>query len=207
MAAQTDTLARIYARSLFELCNEAGGRDKIMEVAHELEQIGELVRSDASLRNYLESPVIDTARRALGLKTIFADRVTDLVLRFLLVLNNNGRISRIETIHAAFDELVQEAWGRIEVDVWTATPLDSAGTDMLSSRLHKILHKEPVLHTWMDPTLIGGIRIRIGDSLIDGSVAARLKQFEKSLRTQGNHTISAGPDKFMTVPNREVHFG
>ena len=206
MAAQTDTLARIYARSLFELSDEAGGRDKILEVADELTQICELVCGDASLLEYLESPVIDTARRALGLKTIFTNRVTDLVLRFLLVLNANGRISRIETIHAAFDELVLEAWGRIEVNVWTATPLDSAGKDMLSSRLHEILRKEPVLHTWTDPTLIGGIRIRIGDRLIDGSVAARLKQLEKSLRTQGNHKNSAGSDKFMNVPNREVHF-
>jgi F-type H+-transporting ATPase subunit delta len=165
-----------------------------------------LVRSDASLLEYLESPVIDTARRALGLKTIFTNRVTDLVLRFLLVLNANGRISRIETIQAAYDELVLEAWGRIEVDVWTATPLDSAGKEMLIARLHEILRKEPVLHTWVDPTLIGGIRIRIGDRLIDGSVAARLKQLEKSLQTQGNHTISAGSGKFMDVPNREVHF-
>ncbi len=206
MPAQTDTLARIYARSLFDLCNEAGGRDKILEVADELEQVCELVRSDPSFREYLDSPVIDTARRGLGIRTIFADRVTDLVLRFMLVLNTNGRIGRIETIHAAFDEMVQEAWGRIEVDAWTAVPLDAESQNLLSSKLHEILGKEPVLHAWTDASLIGGIKIRIGDTLVDGSVAARLKQFERGLQVQGNRVISNTPRDFMAVPDQEEHF-
>ncbi|MDP7029337.1 MAG: ATP synthase F1 subunit delta [Phycisphaerales bacterium] len=206
MPAQTDTLARIYARSLFDLCNDAGGRDKILEVADELEQICELVRADAGFRSYLDSPVIDTARRSLGVKSIFANRVTDLVLRFLLVLNTNGRLGRIESIHAAFDDLVQEAWGRVEVDVWTAAPLDSNSKDLLCSRLHEILEKEPVLHAWTDASVIGGIRIRIGDTLIDGSVAARLKQFERSLHSSGNQIISGEPQRFMSVPQSEERF-
>ncbi len=206
MPAQTDTLARIYARSLFDLCNDAGGRDKILEVADELEQICELVRSDAGFRSYLDSPVIDTARRSLGVKSIFANRITDLVLRFMLVLNTNGRLGRIESIHAAFDELVQEAWGRVEVDVWTASPLDAGGQDMLRSRLHEILGKEPVLHAWTDASVIGGIRIRIGDTLIDGSVASRLKQLERSLHFSGNQIIAGEPDRFMSVPSAEERF-
>ena len=166
----------------------------------------ELVRCDSNFREYLDSPVIDTARRALGIKAIFADRVTDLVVRFLLVLNNNGRLGRIETIHAAFDEMVHDAWGRVEVDAWTATPLDPASKETLGNRLHEILGKEPVLHTWTDPSLIGGIRIRIGDRLIDGSVAARLKQLERGLHILGNRTISASPGTFMTIPDTEEHF-
>jgi len=207
MPAQTDTLARIYARSLFDLCNDAGGRDKIMEVADELEQVCELVRSDAGFREYLDSPVIDTARRGLGVRTIFENRVTDLLLRFLLVLNTNGRLGRVETIQAAFDELVQEAWGRVEVDVWTATELDDDSRARLGSRLHEVLNKEPVLHCWTDASLIGGVRIRIGDRLIDGSVAARLKQFEQSLTVRGSSIISAAPSDYMTVPEGEEHFG
>ncbi len=206
MPAQTDTLSRIYARSLFDLCDEAGGRDKILEVADELEQICELIRADAGFREYLDSPVIDAARRATGIKSIFADRVTDLILRFLLVLNTNGRVGHLESILAAFDELVQEAWGRVEVDVWTATTLEQPAQELLRNRLHEIIGKEPVLHTWTDETLIGGIRIRIGDQLIDGSVAARLKQFEAGLRLSGSRIIGSNPDDFMSVPNDEKRF-
>jgi F-type H+-transporting ATPase subunit delta len=206
MNAQTDTLARIYARSLFDLADEAGGRDKILEVADELEQICEMIRSNAAFGEYLDSPVIDTARRALGVRTIFTDRITDLVVRFLLVLNTNGRLSRIESIHTAYDELVQEAWGRVEVDVWTAMPLADEQRQELSARLHEILGKEPVLHAWTDETLIGGIKIRIGDRLIDGSVAARLKQFERTLRLNGNRLISEKPGTFMSVSESEERF-
>ena len=206
MKAQTDTLARIYAKRLIDLSDEAGGRDKILEVADELEQICELVRSDASFREYLDSPVIDSSRRALGIRTIFADRITDLVMRFLLVLNTNGRISRIESIQSAFDDLVQEAWGRVEVDVWTATALQTAQKETLSARLHEILGKEPVLHAWTDESLIGGIKIRIGDRLIDGSVVARLKQFEQGLRVSGNTIISKSPEAFMAVSQSEERF-
>ena len=203
MPAQTDTLSRIYAQSLFDLCNEAGGRDKIMEVADELEQVCELVRADQGFREYLDSPVIESSRRGLGVRTIFENRVTDLLLRFLLVLNTNDRLGKIESIQSSFDDLVQDAWGRIEVDVWTSSPLDDASRERRSTRLHQILNKEPVLHCWTDENLIGGVRIRIGDQLIDGSVAARLKQFEKSLQAKGSHVISAEPNSFMTVPNDE----
>ncbi len=206
MNAQTDTLARIYAKSLFDLCDEAGGRDKILEVADELEQVCELIRSDASFREYLDSPVIDAARRALGIRTIFTDHITDLVMRFLLVLNTNGRLGHLESIHTAFHDLVQDAWGRVEVDCWTAMPLASEQQKLLCARLHEILGKEPVLHVWTDESLIGGIKIRIGDRLIDGSVAARLKQFEQGLKIRGNRIISESPSSFMSVSQGEERF-
>ena len=102
--------------------------------------------------------------------------------------------------------MVQEAWGRIEVDAWTAVSLDADSQKLLSSRLHEILGKEPVLHAWTDASLIGGIKIRIGDTLVDGSVAARLKQFERGLQVQGNRVISDTPSDFMSVPDQEEHF-
>ena len=71
MATHTDTLARIYARSLFELCEEAGGRDKAMEVADELEQVCELARSDSAFNEFLASPLLEVTARGDSLKAIF----------------------------------------------------------------------------------------------------------------------------------------
>lgn len=206
MTAHTDTLSRIYAKSLFELADEAGGRDKILEIAEELKQVCELIRDDASFCEYLDSPVIDTARRALGIRAIFTDRVTDLLMRFLLVLNTNKRLGHLEMIQTAFHLLVQEAWGRIDVEIWTAIELGSEQKTALAAQLHEILGKEPVLHTSTDPSLIGGIKIRIGDRLIDGSVVARLKQFEKTIRANGNRLISESPSNFMAVAASEERF-
>src|SRR5688572_8655204 len=128
MPTHTNALAMTYARSLFQLASAAGGQAKITEVAGELDQIVEIARSDKAFGEFIASPIIDQKLREAALKRIFQNRVTDLTLRFLLVLNNKGRLSHLESIAGGFDALVQEQFGRIEVDVFTAAPL---GRDQL----------------------------------------------------------------------------
>jgi F-type H+-transporting ATPase subunit delta len=196
MASQTDTIARVYARSLYELAQEAGGREKILEVTDELEQIGELTRSNKRFARFLESPVVDVQRRGLAIRDIFNDRITDLLLRFLLVLNTNKRLGHLNIVHLALVDLVHEAMGRIEVDVWTATPMDDDSRKAVTEGLRKAIGKDPVIHAWVDPSILGGLKIRVGDKLIDDSVAARLRQLEKSIRTGAAHRIADSIDSF-----------
>jgi F-type H+-transporting ATPase subunit delta len=182
MPTHTDALASTYARSLFELAEAAGGQAKITEVAGELEQIVELMREQREFREFLASPVIDKVKREQSLRQIFQNRITDLVLRFLLVLNGNGRLNHLEPIGAAFDSLVQEAYGRIEVDVFTAAPLGREQIDALAKQIKAALDRDPVLHPYTEPSMIGGVKLRIGDQLIDGSVATRLKRMRRDLQ-------------------------
>ena len=72
MATQIDALASVYARSLYELAEAAGGADKIMEVNDEVEQIIDLTRSDARFNEFLASPIIDPAKRADALRHVLA---------------------------------------------------------------------------------------------------------------------------------------
>ena len=194
---QTDTLSRIYATSLYELADDAGGRDKIMEIADELEQVCELVRSDQRFRELLASPVIDADRRAKALGRIFNDRVTDLVLRFMLILNRNNRLPHLDAIQAAFDQLVQDAFGMVEVDVITAIPLDEAEQTRLNDRIGEALGRKPVLHAYTDPSIIGGVRLRIGDEMIDGSVSTRLRRMGSMLQQHGNNDIRTQISRFL----------
>ena len=197
MATHTDTLARIYSRSLFELCEEAGGRDRVMEVADELEQVCELARMDTSFREFLASPLVEINRRGESLEKIFSGKISDLLLRFLLVLNTNERLGHLEMIETAFTQLVHEQWGRVEVNVTTAKPLDDAAREAISNRLKDALGKDPVMHTAVNPDLIGGVTLRIGDQLIDGSVATQLKRLETDLKKSGGHEIRVRPDRFL----------
>jgi F-type H+-transporting ATPase subunit delta len=185
MTAHTDALAQVYARSLFELADEAGGRDKIVEVAQELEQTCELARGDRTFAGFLASPIINRAKRGAALRRIFHGNVTDLVLRFLLVLNDRGRLRHLETIDDAFDQLVHEAFDRVEVDVFTPGPLDRGQIDALKQRIGAALGKEPVLYAYTDRTMIGGLKLRIGDQLVDGSVSSRLRRLQQSLLRGG----------------------
>ncbi len=189
MATQADALSEVYARSLYELAEQAGGRDKIVEVAEELEQTCELARGDQAFREFLSSPVINRGKRGETLKRIFHGNITDLVLRFLLVLNNKGRLSRLESIADAYDQLVHEAFGRVEVDVFTPSELETDQIETIKKRLGSALGKEPVVYTYTDPGMIGGIKLRIGDQLIDGSVASRLRRMRHRLLTSGGSAI------------------
>ena len=191
MATQIDALASVYARSLYELAEAAGGADKIMEVNDEVEQIIDLTRSDARFNEFLASPIIDPAKRADALRRMFDGQVTDLILRFLLVLNNKGRLGHIAKIAAAYDQMVQERFGRVEVDVFTAAPLDDAQRTAIHYRVKEALGKEPVLHAYTDATMLGGVKLRIGDQLIDGSVAGQLRRMQESLMHSAGDKLAA----------------
>jgi F-type H+-transporting ATPase subunit delta len=189
MSRRTDALAQVYARSLYELADEAGGRDKIVEVAAELEQTCELGRGDRSFAGFLASPIVDRAKRGAALSRIFHGNVTDLVLRFLLVLNDRGRLGHLEAIGDAYDQLVHEAFDRIEVDVYTPGPLQNGQVEAIKQRIGSALGKEPVLYTYTDRNMIGGLKLRIGDQLVDGSVASRLRRMRQSMLSGGGTAI------------------
>ena len=192
MPRRIDALANIYARSLYELAEQAGGRDKIVEVAQELEQTCELARADLTFAEFLGSPIIDKARRGGVLRRIFHGNVTDLVLRFLLVLNEKERLSHLQPIGDAYDQLVHEAFGRIEVDVFTPSPMEADQIEAMKQRIGSALDREPILYAYSDPTMIGGLKLRIGDQLIDGSVASRLRRMKHSLLSAREGPPAAG---------------
>jgi F-type H+-transporting ATPase subunit delta len=194
---QHDALAMTYARSLFEMAEEAGGRAKIEELADEIEQLVELLARDAAFRNFLASPIIDRDRRRDSLRRMFNGRITDLLLRFLLVLNDKGRLSKLEPIAAAYDHLVQEHFGRIEVDVITPAPLGTEAQQAVRERIQKALGREPVLHLYTDPKMIGGVKLRVGDRLIDGSVETQLRRMKAALLRGGGWKLRGSFARFI----------
>lgn len=196
MATYTDALAQVYAKSLYELAEDAGGRDKIVEVGQEIEQLCELTRSDKAFGEFLASPIINKGERSRSLRHIFDGNITDLTLRFLLVLNERGRLGHLAAIEEAYDQLMHQAFGRVEVDLYTAAPLDGQELESIKERIHKALGKDPVLHVYTQPSMIGGVKLRIGDQLIDGSVSNRLRRLRQTLKTSG---ISAMRDRIASL--------
>lgn len=189
MSTQTDALAAVYARSLFELAEQAGGTDKIVEVGSELEQIAELARSDKTFKEFLSSPIVEAGSRGAALRRIFSNRVTDLTLRFLLVLNDKNRLNHFEGFVAAYDRMVQEAFGRVEIDIFTPAPLGPEQLETIRERIEQSIGREPVLHPYTEASMLGGLKLRIGDQLIDGSVANRLRRIKNGLLTRGSTAV------------------
>ena len=203
MSTHTDALANVYARSLFELATDGGGNERVLEISEELEQICELARQERDLGLFFSSPVIDTTKRGEALSAIFANNVTELTHRFLLVLNLKGRLNHFESIASSFDALVQEAFGRVEVDVYTPTPVDTESINIIKTRITEMLGKEPVLHPYIDSSMLGGIKLRIGDQLIDGSVQTRLRRLSETIKTQGGTTIRERFETYVEENNKQ----
>ncbi|MBC7833501.1 MAG: ATP synthase F1 subunit delta [Phycisphaerales bacterium] len=195
--AAPDALARVYAQSLFELASSEGGQPMIEEIGGELEEIVELARGDARFAEFLSSRILAARHREQSLKRIFENRISSLTLRFLLVLNEKDRLGHLLPVAAAFDQLLQAAFGRAEVDVYTAAPVSEQELNQIRDRLRTAIGREPVIHAYTDPSMIGGLKVQIGDQLIDASIATRLRKVRDTLATSGAAAARARFDRMI----------
>ncbi len=194
-----DAVARVYARSLLlslEAQHQGDARTHaVEETLGQLEDILDLARVDAKFGEFLSSRVVPAERRRRSLETIFRGRVADRVLNFLQVLNEKGRIASLPQVVGAFDNLVQERFGRIEVDVYAAEPLSGPSLEMIRGRLSAVLKKQVIVHPYIDAAVIGGVRIQVGDQLIDASVATQLRRMRDRLANEGQASLKAHIDR------------
>lgn len=193
---QPDALARVYASALFETAETTGGQDAIESTLSELEDILELARENATFGEFLSSQILGAEQRSSSLNAIFSGRASDHVVRFLQVLNEKGRLGHLGAVVSAYDELVQAKFGRVEVDVFTATPAEQSDLEGLKARLRDALGKEPVLHAYTEEEMIGGLKLRIGDELIDASVATQLRNVRRDLDTGATGLRSKSDELF-----------
>ena len=202
--SKPDALAKIYAKSLYELADESGGQSAVESTLGELEDILELARSDAQFSEFLSSRVLKQNDRTMSIEAIFSGKVSDLTVRFLKVLNEKNRLSHLIPIVEALDEMVQAKLGRVEVDLYTAQPIDSGELAKIKAQLNATLGKEAVVHPYTDPTMIGGVRLQIGDTLIDASLQTRLRKMRDQLADQGGSSLRAAADRtFDDTPSDE----
>lgn len=186
-----DALSEVYATSLFEVCQKDGGDTAVQETLDELTAILSMAREDAAFNEFLASQVLSARDRAKSLRSVFEGKISNRTLTFLLVLNDKDRLARLPSLVQAFHEKAQEAFGRLEVDVHTAGPISSADLSTIRDRLAAALNKEVVAHHRNDPAMIGGLKLRFGDRLVDGSIATRLRRFRDQLGEDGAARIRA----------------
>ena len=195
--AKPDALANIYAKSLYAEAFAAGGRERVEAVQGQFEDLLEMTRTDKTFNEFLASRVIPTTEREVSLKKILSGKIDELLLRFLLVVNRKDRLGHIVPIAAAYDQVVQQQFGRVEVDVITAAPLEQGQLGGVKDRLGKALGKEVVVHTYTEAAMIGGVKFRIGDQLIDASVQTSLRKIRDQLNTHGDAAVRGKIDRII----------
>jgi F-type H+-transporting ATPase subunit delta len=172
----TDSIDRVYATALLELAEVSG---RLEEVSDEVSQLSELLRAEKALKRLLGSRALAMEERAALLERLLKGRVSDTLYGFVQVVNQKDRLSALASILQAFDELFAERRGIIEVDVTSAHALSESEAGALGKALGASMKKQVVLHRYVDEQLIGGLVIRVGDQLFDGSVATQLKLMKR----------------------------
>lgn len=180
-----DAIAEIYARSVFDLAMERGGQTLAESVSGELEALLDLARQDKRFGEFLASRILPMQKREDSIRTMLSGKCEDLTRDFLLTLNRKGRLGHLPAIAAALDQILQEAFGRVEVDVYTAEPMGQEGLSSIRERLGASLKKEVVVHPYTDESMIGGVRLRIGDQLVDASISTKLRRIREQLARDG----------------------
>ncbi len=193
-----DEIASVYAKSLLAVCDAQGGDAAAESAAAELRELAEIVRAERRFAEFLKTPIVGDGARKASLARILEGKVSDLVFRFAMVVCDHGRAGRLADIADAFDALLQERLGRIEVDMFT---VDGAASDevlaTVRAQVKAAFGKDPVLHQYADAAMIGGVKLRIGDQLIDGSVATQLRNMRESVARRGSDTIRARAGDFL----------
>lgn len=195
---QPDALCQIYSKALSELALSKGGLPLVQTLQAELAAILEMAQKDARFGEFLASRIIGPEKKKASLATIFKGRCEELTLNFLLVLCENGRLNKLGGIVAAIDDALRTAQGFVEVKVTTAAAMNDGEVATLKSRIAGALQgKQPIIKTYTDPTMIGGIRLQVGDQLLDGSIAARLRQMRDQIAAGAMPAVRAAAAKII----------
>ena len=182
---QINAIAQVYAGALLDIATQD---DVVDDVSTQLNAIGEIVKADESFASFIDSPVIGINKKKDSLDKIFSNSVSELVMNFLMVITEKGRLSLLLSIVDAFAFLQDQRAGRVLGTVITAVDMSDAELEYLTVKVSKKLDKTVTLTTEVDPSILGGFILKVDGTLIDGSVKRGLKRAKSQLV---NASISA----------------
>jgi F-type H+-transporting ATPase subunit delta len=171
-----------YASSLIQLGIE---RNDLESIAADMAILGDTIDASHELVLFLKSPIINKTRKKDALNTIFKDKISTTSLSFLELLLKKGRENTIIDVVKMFKKLYNVHCGIIEIEVITASELDESQKNSLSQSLSIRTGKKVVLLTKIDKSVRGGIKARIDDTVIDGTVEYKLEQLRNTLLVKG----------------------
>jgi F-type H+-transporting ATPase subunit delta len=172
-----EEIAQVYSRSLFEVAKEQGKLDLIKE---QLDQFTDALEQNRELAIFFFSPYFSTEEKKRGLERALVDADPTLV-NFLAVLIENHRMPVIYRARKQFEALWEAENRLLPVDVTSAVTLDPATVDELVRRIREQTGQNVELTSTVDPDILGGIVLRVGNSILDASIKNRLNQLRREV--------------------------
>ena len=172
------TVARSYAEALFELGERHNRHDPFVASFSALD---EAAGRDPQVRAFLESPKIEVAAKKNALRKALGPQADPLFVNFLMVVLQKRRQRLLFDIGRDYLNLVDEKLGRMHVRVTLARQADGALQEQISKQLSDVLGKQVIPHVSINPEILGGIIVRYGDRVLDGSLRRRLVSLRNRL--------------------------
>jgi F-type H+-transporting ATPase subunit delta len=172
------TIARNYAETLLSLARKAGD---LRGWGGMISDVANAMQIDRRLRIFLESPRIDAAQKSQILAKAFQDRMPRLFVRYLQALIAHRRQLLIPVIAREYLDLVDQVEGRMHANVVVAREPDAETRTVVARELSRSFAKEVVPHFEVDPRVLGGLVVRVGDTVLDGSIQRRLERLRKRM--------------------------
>lgn len=176
------TVASRYAKSFLELSQEQGNIDAVKA---DMEQIIAIIKANVELQTVLKNPIINTDKKLAILNALFGDKANALTLSFFSILVKKGRADILLPIAEEFIRGYDEQKGVVKATVVSAAALSESNLSDLASKIANEINAQVVLTNTVDPSLIGGFVVRVGDKQVDASISGKLNKLEKYFVNQG----------------------
>jgi F-type H+-transporting ATPase subunit delta len=164
-------IGRNYAEALLTLAKKSG---EVEEWGGLIDAISVGMREDHTLKTFLESPKLSASHKIEILEKALGRRVPPLFLRFLETVINKRRQMLIPEIASEYRKLIDESENRVHANVTVARETGEPERDALARQLSRLLGKRVVPHISLNPAILGGVIVKVGDTVMDGSVRKRL---------------------------------
>jgi F-type H+-transporting ATPase subunit delta len=174
-----DELIHGYAEALFRVVQAEGELDRVED---ELFRFGKLLESNHELKQALSDQTLDRTQRAKMLEELLYDKVSPHTLGLLTFIVVQGRARQLPQILEEVSELAAAARNSVVAEVRSAVPLDADQRKKLADALSKATGKNVEVKVLVDPSVVGGLVAKIGDTIIDGTVRHRLEQLREQVR-------------------------
>ena len=171
--------ARRYAKALMDLARRDG---VITEIGAQLQQYQALLRENIHLQRILENPGVDIQVKTGIMTTIFErTQPAPLLRNFLLLLMDKGRLPQLDAICTHYERMASDELHRVVAQVTTAVEMDTQQRQVITQKIAAATQKDVQLEAHVDPSIIGGLVVRVNNVILDGSVRGQLTRMRKAL--------------------------
>ncbi len=198
MDVTAERISRVYALAFMEVAAKSGNTAALVEEVDSVvtEVLDRFPRFDETLRSALIQP----EDKEQILDRLFAKRASTVVVNFLKVLSRHGRLELLRPIARILKLLQAERSGQKAVELRVAIPLDEAVRGEILDTLRKKLRAEPVMRVVVDPSLLAGMTIRVGDRVYDSSINTQLEHARRQMIARAVEKIETQPERFVASP-------